>query len=380
MTTDADLMRLALAQAQAGAAAGEVPVGAVLVRRLPDGSAQVLAAAHNRPVANHDPSAHAEMLVLRAAAQALGNYRLDGCELYVTLEPCAMCAQVALHARVKRVVFGAAEPKTGAAGSVLDLFAIPQLNHQTQVTAGVLADESAALLQGFFAGRRAASRANHHPLRDDALRTPDARFADLPGYAWPPRHVSDLPSLDGLRLHFLDEGPRDARLTWLCLHDLQTWSHVYRDMMAVFLTAGHRVVVPDLIGFGQSDKPKKESAHSLAWHLQVLLEFMTHVDLRQVVLVFFEGDLLAQALQQAAPTRWRGQWTVSRPQADDNRADEAPYPDRGHRAGPRAFAHFAQSARPGSLAATRSSMSASAEAAPAVSTEAAHAALARFSS
>ena len=143
-------MRQALRQAEEAGLRGEVPVGAVLVRE-----GEVVAAGFNQPIALHDPSAHAEMLALRAAGQRLQNYRLPGLELFVTLEPCAMCAMALLHARVSRVVFGASDPKTGAAGSVLNLFAQPQLNHHTAVTGGVLANESAALLQAFFRQRRA---------------------------------------------------------------------------------------------------------------------------------------------------------------------------------------------------------------------------------
>jgi tRNA(adenine34) deaminase len=146
-------MRLALQQAEEARLRGEVPVGAVLVR---DG--ELVASGFNQPIALHDPSAHAEMLALRAAGQILQNYRLPGLELFVTLEPCAMCAMALLHARVSRVVFAAADPKTGAAGSVLDLFAQPQLNHHTSVTRGVLAEESAALLQAFFRERRRPNR------------------------------------------------------------------------------------------------------------------------------------------------------------------------------------------------------------------------------
>ena len=124
---DEDFMQLALAQADAALVAGEVPVGAVLVR---DG--QVIAQAHNAPVSQHDPSAHAEVRVLREAAAKLGNYRLDDCTLYVTLEPCTMCAGAILNARLGKVVWGAPEPKTGAAGSVIDVFAQPALNHQTE--------------------------------------------------------------------------------------------------------------------------------------------------------------------------------------------------------------------------------------------------------
>jgi tRNA(adenine34) deaminase len=146
---DATFMTLALEQAHLALAAGEVPVGAVVVR-----AGQVIAVGANAPITRHDPSAHAEMMALRAAAQLVGNYRLIDCELFVTLEPCAMCVGAMLHARLQRVVFGAPEPKTGAAGSVLDLFANKQLNHQTQVQGGVLAQECAMVLQDFFKKKR----------------------------------------------------------------------------------------------------------------------------------------------------------------------------------------------------------------------------------
>ncbi|MDP3521529.1 MAG: tRNA adenosine(34) deaminase TadA [Hydrogenophaga sp.] len=345
-TTDEDIMRLALARARDAAKAGEVPVGAVLVRRQAD-HIEVLGAAHNQPITTHDPSAHAEMLALRQAASRLGNYRLDGCELFVTLEPCAMCAQAALHARVARVVYGATEPKTGAAGSVVDLFSEPRLNHQTQVSGGVLQEEGAALLQTFFAERRQAQRASQpHPLRDDALRTPDERFANLPGCPWAPHYLSDLPSLAGLRLHHLDEGPQEAPITWLCLHGSLDWSYSYRNMIPVFLAAGHRVVAPDLIGFGKSDKPKKEGVHTFHWHQQVLLELLERLNLRRVVLVFAQGDALGAALVDAAPERFLGQWLVARSGAANPAAEEAPFPDRGHRAGPRAFSSWVEADTP----------------------------------
>jgi tRNA(adenine34) deaminase len=146
-------MQLALAAARDAQAAGEVPVGAVVVK---DGV--VIATGYNHPVGTHDPSAHAEMRALRSAAALLGNYRLPDCELYVTLEPCAMCAGAMLHARLKKVIFGAYDPKTGACGSVLNLFAEPKLNHQTAVEGGVLAEECGAVLKAFFAARRAAAK------------------------------------------------------------------------------------------------------------------------------------------------------------------------------------------------------------------------------
>ena len=155
---DEALMRIALDQALNAQLAGEVPVGAVIVRRDADGVPQVVATGYNRPITTHDPTAHAEIVALRHAAQLLGNYRLPDCEIFVTLEPCAMCAMALMHARLRRVVFAAADPKTGVAGSVLDLFAERRLNHHTAVEGGLLADASARLLKGFFAERRALQR------------------------------------------------------------------------------------------------------------------------------------------------------------------------------------------------------------------------------
>ena len=146
---DVAFMTQALLLAREGQAAGEVPVGAVVVK---DG--EIIGRGFNAPISRHDPSAHAEMVALRDAAQRLGNYRLPGCELYVTLEPCAMCAGAIMHARIARVVFGARDPKTGAAGSVVDLFGEERLNHHAVVEGGVMAEECGALLSEFFAARR----------------------------------------------------------------------------------------------------------------------------------------------------------------------------------------------------------------------------------
>jgi tRNA(adenine34) deaminase len=296
--SDAKFMALALEQARAAAQQGEVPVGAVVVRH-----GEVVATGRNAPVADHAPTAHAEVAALRAAAKVLGNYRLDDCELFVTLEPCAMCSGAMLHARLKRVVFGALDPKTGAAGSVVNLFAQTQLNHQTEIVGGVMAEEAAHLLKSFFKERRV----NPHPLRDDALRTPEERFVALPDYPWAPNYVSDLPSLNGLRLHYLDEGPKTAPITWLCLHGNPAWSYLYRKMIPGFLAAGGRVVAPDLIGFGKSDKPKKDAAHHFSWHRQVLKEFIEQLDLQRVVLVVQDwGGLLGLTLPMDAPERYQG--------------------------------------------------------------------------
>jgi tRNA(adenine34) deaminase len=146
---DRQFMQQALEQAQLAALAGEVPVGAVLVR---DG--QVISKGFNRPITNSDPSAHAEMMAMRAAAQDESNYRLPGTTLYVTLEPCTMCAGAMLHARIERLVFGAADPKTGAAGSVLNIFSEKQINHQTQVEGGIMGVECGQVLRDFFKERR----------------------------------------------------------------------------------------------------------------------------------------------------------------------------------------------------------------------------------
>ena len=375
--SDSSFMQLALAQAREAAAEGEVPVGAVVVRH-----GLVIAPGRNAPIDGHDPTAHAEIVALRAAAQVLGNYRLDECELFVTLEPCAMCSGAMLQARLKRVVFGAPDPKAGAAGSVIDLFAQAQLNHQTQLHGGVLALESAALLQDFFRQRRTEQRETFrlsHPLRDDALRTPDAAFVGLPGYPWQANYLSDLPELAGLRMHYLDEleqGSGNQGLTYLCLHGCPTWSYLYRKMIPVFLQAGHRVVAPDLIGFGKSDKPKKDSFHTFSTHRQMLLELVANLDLQRIVLVVQDwGGLLGLTLPMVAPQRYKGllvmntllacgdvplppgflawrEMCAKHPDFDVARllvrgnpqmsAEEcapynAPFPDKGHRAALRAF-------------------------------------------
>lgn len=369
--SDARFMGLALEQARLACAAGEVPVGAVVVR---DG--EVVGTGRNAPVGSADPTAHAEIVALRDAARTLGNYRLEGCDLYVTLEPCAMCSGAMLHARLRRVVYGAPDPKTGAAGSVVDLFAQRQLNHHTQVVPGVLAAECGDLLGEFFRGRRLQARAVAHPLREDALRTPDERFATLPGYPWQSRYLADLPSLAGLRLHYVDEGPPGAPRTWLCLHGNPSWSYLYRKMIPVFLAAGDRVVAPDLIGFGRSDKPKREAAHSFRWHREVLLELVERLDLHDVVLVVQDwGGLLGLTLPMADEHRYAGllvmntmlgtgdqplgagfrawrEMCAKKPDfgvgrlfargnphlsAAECAAYDAPFPDRGHRAALRAF-------------------------------------------
>ncbi len=147
--TDDDIMREALVLARAAEALGEVPVGAVIVR---DGV--VIGRGFNRPISTHDPTAHAEVVAMRDAAARIGNYRLTGCDLYVTLEPCSMCAGAAILARVRTVVYGTADPTTGACGSVIDIFAENRLNHHADVRSGVLTEDCSALLKRFFVSRR----------------------------------------------------------------------------------------------------------------------------------------------------------------------------------------------------------------------------------
>jgi tRNA(adenine34) deaminase len=254
----------------------------------------------------------------------------------------------------------------------MNVFAQGALNHHTQVQGGLLEQACADILRDFFKPKRV----NMSPLREDALRTPDTRFINLPDYPWEPHYLSDLPSLDGLRMHYLDEGPQDAQTTYLCLHGNPAWSYLYRKMIPIFVGAGQRAVAPDLIGFGKSDKPKKDSAHQFDLHRQILLEFVERLDLKNVVLVVQDwGGILGLTLPMEAPHRYRGllvmnttlatgdlplspgflawrAWCAKNPEFDvgklfarGNRhmaepqwqAYNAPFPDAGHRAALRVF-------------------------------------------
>jgi tRNA(adenine34) deaminase len=330
---DQGFMSQALELARAAALAGEVPVGAVVVQR-----GQVIATGHNSPIHSHDPSAHAEMIALRVAAQRLGNYRLDDCTLYVTLEPCVMCSGAALNARLQRVVYGASEPKTGAAGSVLNVFSQPQLNHHTQINGGVLAGECAALMHTFFEQRRVQAAARKEPLREDALRLNETHIDEIHSLGLPAhwsRFTQTLPALQGLRLHWLDNRTEISPHAEMhvFLHGPEDWSAAYLDA----LRRDTPSVAVDLPGFGLSDKPKKESAHSVAWHAQVLAEFMAMHDATTMHLVappsMHPVLMHLQQLDLPFVTRHSHATLLHMPEA----LRRAPYPDKGHAAGPRAL-------------------------------------------
>lgn len=342
--SDVAAMRQALRCARRAAEGGEVPVGAVVAH-----AGRIIGTGYNTPITGHDPSAHAEINALREAARQLGNYRLDACTLYVTLEPCIMCAGAILNARIGRVVFAAHDPKAGAAGSVIDLFADTRLNHQTRIEGGLLAEQGRAILQQFFQARRLR---NDQPLREDALRTPDAAFSNLPDYPWPPTYISHLPALDGLRLHYVDAGPPDASRTWLLLHGSPVWSYAFRHLIRALASNGQRVIAPDLPGFGKSDKPKRARAHQLAWYVQILEELVEHLDLQHVVLVGQGlGNPLAARLLTVAPLRYASvifldqvlsagrrpnplalRTTVATPPSVESQAWAAPFPNAGFKA------------------------------------------------
>lgn len=339
-------MRAALVQAQRAAQAQEVPVGAVVVK---DG--RIIAQAHNQTLQLQDPCAHAEMLALRAAAAALGNHRLDGCTLYVTLEPCCMCTGAIFQARLAHVVFGAAEPKTGMAGSVLNLYDMGQLNHHTRLTKGVLAQECAGALQDFFGQRRKAQKTQQtlNSLRDDALRSPASRFEPftLPPTVGRSVYEQALPRLQGLRMHGLANAhawpqtlprtpsvlaqdaatptqgqgePQETDLsatglapgskpTFVCLAPVWHWSIYWGAFMAQCTEQGAVCYAPDLPGWGPSDKPKKTQWHSLSQHADILAQWLEPLRHAPVVLLAHNWQLplvLALRLQMGDhAAHWR---------------------------------------------------------------------------
>ena len=326
--TDLGFMQQALDLACLAAQAGEVPVGAVVVHQ-----GQVIGRGHNQTLALHDITAHAEIVALRQAAVFLGNHRLDDCELFVTLEPCLMCSGAVMGARLRRLVWGAAEPKSGAAGSVLNVFADDRLNHHTAASGGVMADECGAALQQFFQARRQAqaSERSAHYLREDALRLPSAlspRWPDGVQSLW----LNTLPALDGHRLHVLAAG-QGADTAVMALHSPGQWSAAYADAARQCANQGLAFYAPDLIGFGLSDKPKKPAWHTLDRHAAVLAEWMAGLPQRRLVWVApARMSALVERASHAASLahRLHASWCITEPVMAPDLLD-LPYPDAGHR-------------------------------------------------
>jgi len=264
-------MALAIRQAFEAEQAGEVPVGAVVVK---DGV--VVAVGRNRTIEFNDPSAHAEVIALREAARVLGTHRLPGVELFVTLEPCAMCSGAVFHGRLQRVVFGAHDPKTGCAGSVTNLFSVPELNHHTRVIGGVLANECTALLRDFFGKTRHSKRNGYIPTREDVVRTPIECFSKVEPDS---RQSFYFLSSEGFRLHYRDVRANHEREAILCLHDLPFWSRQIDPWISSLQLTNRRLILPDLLGCGLSDKPKKASWHQAKNHAMLLRELLNELGL-----------------------------------------------------------------------------------------------------
>jgi len=298
-------MQLALAQAQEAAKHGEVPVGAAVYHR-----GVLIAKAHNAPIALCDPTAHAEVLALREAAKVLGNYRLQECSLYVTLEPCAMCAGAIFNARVREVIYAAKDLKSGAAGSVLDLFADPRVNHHTQIRGGILQEQSVSLLQEFFKSQRSASRqeaaASNTFLREDAIRKPASDLRGL-GCAHAQSHFYALKSIQGMRLHYRQALSKDVPLgqTYLCLHGANTSASFFEPFLSAMLAPPSssstltpslqgvsRLLVPDFLGHGASDRFKKPQAYTFKLAMNCLLEWVEALDLKALTVITHDASLL----------------------------------------------------------------------------------------
>ncbi len=305
-STDRHFLQQALEQARLAAARGEVPVGALVI--APDGHT-VLGRGHNRNIGAHDPSAHAEIQALRQAAQVLGNHRLDACTLYVTLEPCSMCSGAMLHARLARVVYAVADEKTGAAGSVLNLFAQPALNHHTQVQQfqpqdaedRALQQHCLQVLQDFFRARRAELgnqrlQPAQAPLREDALRVAAPAGAATGQWAL----LGDAHAPWRMHYHQAGQGPR----TVLLLHGYAAQSAFWGDWPEQLAQQGWRVLSPDLIGHGWSDKPKKVSQHTLRWHHALLEQWLQQIGIRSCCIVAHDSAaMLATGMVRHDATR-----------------------------------------------------------------------------
>lgn len=360
MLSHDDGMRLALEQACLAEQLGEIPVGAVVVRE-----GQVVGAGHNQTLFHCDPTAHAEVVALRAAAQTLGNHRLDGCTLYVTLEPCAMCMGAIFHSRIATVYFGAADPKTGACGSVLDLPAERRINHHCQVHGGVLQAPCAQHLSHYFARLRFNKRQLRSPVREDALRLPHTA---LSAYMESVQSLpfDDIRAAQGLRVQVWQNAaaPHHPARLLLCLHGAMSWSALYRGLLTAPQDGATIVWAVDLPGHGGSDKTKKGREFDTAFQCEVLEELLQRTSAPLVHVVAqdtgcelalrlanrhadrIDGLTLCnplcadrrQFLFQGAHVRSRAQFLASLQHQcvdtpDALAALAAPYPDAGHTAG-----------------------------------------------
>lgn len=267
-------MQLAIQQAAEAELANEVPVGAVLVK---DG--KVIAVGRNRTLETGDPTAHAEIISLREAAKIIGTHRLDGLELFVTLEPCPMCTGAVFHSRLSRLVYGATDPKTGSAGSVTNLFNIRQLNHHTTLTAGVLAESCGSQLQAFFQKIRRDKTRTRVRLREDAVRSNEKDFAEFKEFLTDSHYFV---SSEGWRIHYIDSGGAPESKVILCLHEFPFWSYQFKRLLPLLTKRGYRVVMPDLIGCGLSDKPKRSRWHSPQNHATALHQLLSSLAVSHV--------------------------------------------------------------------------------------------------
>ena len=380
-STDTFFLQQALQQALTASRLGEVPVGAVVISP----SGKVLGQGYNRTISDRDPCAHAEILALRAAAQAVDNHRLEGCTLYVTLEPCAMCSGALLHARITRAVYAVSDPKTGAAGSVLDLFAHSAMNHQTRCEAYTpkdaeglaLQDACAEVLREFFRERRMAHhdlRRNpgHAPLREDALRPSEKRFSNIDSLEtlrpWSGfvllSDPEEEPGSTPWRMHVIDTVPDDcSRPAVLLLHGYASYSLLWARLIPLLHAAGWRVLAPDLPGHGKSDMPKKIQRHHPAWHAALLQQWLQQAHFsrhaNRAVILHDSASLFLPTLAASVPdifpaqvihlhpeesaAAWRqhcqqrttfdldAHWALDEAEAASG-AWSAPWPDAGHRA------------------------------------------------
>ncbi|MDT8991645.1 tRNA adenosine(34) deaminase TadA [Curvibacter sp. APW13] len=285
MVDHSGYMARALELAHQAAAVGEVPVGAVVV----DSTGTIVGEGHNRTISESDPTAHAEVVALRAAAKMQGNYRLNDCTLYVTLEPCPMCMGAIFHSRIRALFFGATDPKGGACGSVVGLDTDKRLNPHCVVHGGVLADACSDVLRSYFRDLRVHHAFQRRRVREDALRMPsDSLLAKyVPGAEG--LVVDDLSSAQGLRVHVWAKGQRTdseppARLL-LCLHSIGQWAWQFADLLREDLPADVMLMCVDLPGHGQSDKSKSGWEFDQSYQLNVLGEILDRFATSPVVLL-----------------------------------------------------------------------------------------------